>query len=89
MMPFSPRLRPHFSPQELRSWATLMIETGIRVRRPFDRFFQMSEESLTVEMNERAADPMAALDEGDDTDTGMEGADDLGFLRERKRLMPY
>lgn len=80
MLPFSPRLRSQFSPQELRSWATLMTEVGIRVRQPFERFFSMHDEPSPQTLD--ALDPMAALDEA-------EGVDDLQFLRERKRLMPY
>ena len=36
MLPFTPRLREHFSSKELQDWADLMIERGLRIRIPFD-----------------------------------------------------
>lgn len=77
MLPFTPRLREHFSKKELQDWADLMIERGLRVRVPFAKFFTPQDAVSDVE-----------VDKGDDDEEGP--ADDpLDFLQERKRLMPY
>lgn len=74
LLPFSPMLRPHFTPKELRAWADLMLERGLRVRVPFERFFAREEES------EAESDGEAAEEVGDDP---------FDKLHERVRLMPY
>ncbi|WVF70250.1 hypothetical protein IAT40_005039 [Kwoniella sp. CBS 6097] len=73
LLPFTRSLRPHFTPRELKDWAELMIERGLRLRVPFERFWSNEEEMETIELPE-------------DEDMG---EDELGFLREREELKPY
>lgn len=42
LLPFSPSLRPYFTPQELHSWTELMLEKGIRMRVPTERYWDAS-----------------------------------------------
>jgi hypothetical protein len=76
MLPFSPALRPHFTAKELEDWAELMIEKGIRVRLPHERYWQPEEKRDYLE-NDDGGDPMKDEDQVFD------------FLQERKTLMPY
>lgn len=74
MLPFSPKLRPIFTSQELDAWSELMIEKGLRIRRPFESFWRKGGDTggqiLDVE--------------GDD-----EVDESLRFLQERQKMMPY
>ncbi|OCF42136.1 hypothetical protein I317_04107, partial [Kwoniella heveanensis CBS 569] len=74
LLPFTPALRPHFTPRELKDWAELMIERGLRLRVPFDRFWT----------NEEEVEGVMELPEDEEM-----GEDELGFLREREVLKPY
>lgn len=75
MMPFSPLLRSHFTDKELRDWAELMTEKGLRIRKPFEEYWQAAEESVLAG-NDDGGDPMAA-DEA------------YAAFEDRKRLLPY
>ncbi|WWD09643.1 hypothetical protein V865_007771 [Kwoniella europaea PYCC6329] len=74
LLPFSPSLRPHYTPRELKDWAELMMERGIRLRIPFERYFDTQE------------DEGALLEFPEDEDLQ---EDELGFLREREVAKPY
>jgi hypothetical protein len=74
-MPFAPALRQHFNSRELRAWAELMVERGLRIRIPFEQFF-----STIVEDEEG----MMILPEDEDLED-----DELAFLREKEELKPY
>lgn len=58
----------------MRDWADLMIERGIRVRVPFEQFW------------ENAGDDEAAMELPEDEELE---EDELGFLREREMIKPY
>nr|XP_031858056.1 uncharacterized protein CI109_006498 [Kwoniella shandongensis]KAA5525128.1 hypothetical protein CI109_006498 [Kwoniella shandongensis] len=75
LLPFHPSLRPHFAPRELKDWAELMIERGIRLRVPFEQFFSTEEEEMG---------PAIALPEDEELEE-----DELRFLSERQALKPY
>lgn len=75
MMPFSPQLRSSFSDKELRDWAELMTEKGLRIRKSFEAYWQAEEESVAGELDD-GGDPMAA-DEA------------YAAFEDRKRLLPY
>ncbi|WVQ61954.1 uncharacterized protein L199_000087 [Kwoniella botswanensis] len=74
LLPFSPSLRPHYTTRELKDWAELMMERGIRLRIPFERYFDTQE------------DEGALLEFPEDEDLQ---EDELGFLREREVAKPY
>ncbi|WVR06081.1 hypothetical protein IAU60_003109 [Kwoniella sp. DSM 27419] len=74
LIPFSPILRPYFTPRELKDWGELMIERGLRLRVPFDGYWTNDDEDEGV----------MALPEDEEM-----GEDELGFLREREVLKPY
>ncbi|WVQ97651.1 hypothetical protein IAU59_004765 [Kwoniella sp. CBS 9459] len=74
LLPFTPSLRPHFTPRELKDWAELMIERGLRLRVPFERFWT----------NDEPEEILTELPEDEEMDE-----DELGFLREREGLKPY
>ncbi|ORX37353.1 NRDE-2, necessary for RNA interference-domain-containing protein [Kockovaella imperatae] len=73
LLPFGSSLRPHFTPQELRDWADLMIERGLRLRVPFEEFFDVNETEAAI-----------VLPEDEELYD-----DELGFLRDREELKPY
>ncbi|KAK8866141.1 hypothetical protein IAR55_001292 [Kwoniella newhampshirensis] len=75
LLPFAPSLRPHFTPRELKDWAELMIERGIRTLIPFEQFF------LT---DEGEVEPVIALPEDEELED-----DELQFLSERQAMKPY
>jgi hypothetical protein len=75
MMPFSPLLRPHFTDKELRDWAELMTEKGLRIRKSFEEYWQ-PEEEVAVVGEDDGGDPMA-VDEA------------YAAFEDRKRLLPY
>ena len=52
LLPFTPALRPHFKPRELRDWAELMTERGIRIRVPFEQFWDPNEEDEAFDLPE-------------------------------------
>ncbi|OCF54309.1 hypothetical protein L486_08223 [Kwoniella mangroviensis CBS 10435] len=74
LLPFSPSLQPHYTTRELKEWAELMMERGIRSRVPFERYFDAQE------------DEGALLELPEDEDLQ---EDELGFLREREVAKPY
>lgn len=74
LLPFSPALRPQFEERELRQMAELMIERGIRVRVPFEGYFDLAVGDEGV----------MALPEDEEL-----REDELSFLREREVLKPY
>lgn len=74
MLPFTPLLRPFFTNRELREWANLMLERGIRIRVPFEEYWNEQEED----------EPALRLPEDEEL---MD--DELAFLRERQELKPY
>jgi hypothetical protein len=74
LLPFDPRLRPQFAFRELHDWAQLMVERGVRVRVPFERFWTLDD----VE-----AEQVQLLDDEEPM------IDDLAFLQERQALKPY
>jgi hypothetical protein len=75
MMPFSQNLRSHFTNKELRDWADLMLEKGMRIRKPFEEYWQ--DEPMQDKLGEDdGGDPMAA-DEA------------YSLYEDRKRLLPY
>jgi len=67
-------LRQHFLPRELKDWAQLMVERGIRIRIPFERYWN----------NEDEEDMGIVLPE----DEVLED-DELAFLRDRQSMKPY
>lgn len=75
MIPFGPLLRPHFRPRELKEWAQLIVERGIRIRVPFETFWSDDNEG-EEEMTVLPDDEQLAEDE-------------LEFLRERQTMKPY
>lgn len=75
MIPFSPLLRPHFTDKELRDWAELMTEKGLRIRKPFEEYWQPEEEADVIGGDD-GGDPMA-VDEA------------YAAFEDRKRLLPY
>lgn len=74
LLPFSPNLRPHFATRELREWAQLITERGIRTRIPFEAYFDPSAEE----------EPALLLPEDEELEE-----DELRFLTERETLKPY
>lgn len=76
LLPFSLPLRSHFSTHELKGWAELMVERGLRLRIPFELFWTTEE----VEENEGAI----VLPEDEEL-----AEDELRFLGERQALKPY
>ena len=74
-MPFSSPLRQAFSAREMRAWAELMLEKGIRIRIPFERYFDPH-----VEVEEA----LLQLPEDEEPEE-----DELQFLRDRQDLKPY
>ncbi|OXG26985.1 hypothetical protein C359_05015 [Cryptococcus neoformans Bt120] len=54
LLPFSLPLRSHFSTHELKGWAELMVERGLRLRIPFELFWTTEE----VEENEVSRTPL-------------------------------
>lgn len=74
MLPFTRAIRPAFTKQELKAWAELMTERGVRVRIPFDRYWSREEEVSEMEIDDGDEEPLD---------------DELAFLRERQKLMPY
>ena len=67
-------MRPRFTDHELREWAELMSERGIRIRVPFEGFFDTAlteEPALRLPEDEELAD------------------DELKFLGDREVLKPY
>ena len=73
LMPFSPALRPHFSPQELRDWSDLMTERGLRLRVPFEEYFDVNETEAAIVLPE---------------DEELQD-DELAFLRDTEEAKPY
>ena len=73
MLPFQARMRPYFTVQDLREWAQLMIERGVRVRVPFEQFFDPTQQEGAIELPEDEE-----LQE-----------DELQFLRDREEAKPY
>ena len=73
ILPFTPLLRASFSSQELKGWADLMVERGLRVRVAFEDFWEPDEDGagLILPDDEELED------------------DELAFLRERQELKPY
>jgi hypothetical protein len=76
MMPFSSVLRSQFTARELKDWAELMTERGVRIRIPFERHWTNEDEPSEMEVD------------NDDDDEAMVD-DPLAFLRERQKMMPY
>lgn len=75
-MPFSLPLRPHFSTRELKEWAELMVERGLRLRISFELFWMAEEEEGSGRAIVLPEDEVLAEDE-------------LRFLSERQALKPY
>ena len=73
LLPFGPSLRPSFTPRELRDWSELMTERGLRLRVPFEQFWDPIQE-----------DENLALPEDHEPEE-----DELEFLREREGMKPY
>ncbi|WRT64373.1 uncharacterized protein IL334_001305 [Kwoniella shivajii] len=74
LLPFSSTLRQHFTPRELKDWSELMIERGIRIRIPFENYFDtMGEEGALMK-----------LPEDEDLQE-----DELDFLTQREVAKPY
>ncbi|KAJ9104523.1 hypothetical protein QFC21_002019 [Naganishia friedmannii] len=65
----------HFTDKELRDWADLMLEKGMRIRKPFEEYWQ-DETAQDTLWQDDGGDPMAA-DEA------------YSLLEDRKRLLPY
>ncbi|WVW82554.1 hypothetical protein I302_104565 [Kwoniella bestiolae CBS 10118] len=74
LLPFSSSLRPHYTSRELKDWSELMMERGIRLRIPFERYFDTQEDEGRL----------LELPEDDELQE-----DELGFLREREVAKPY
>lgn len=74
LLPFSPALRPHFTPRELGSIAESMSERGIRIRVPTETFWVDEEDEEGSE---------------DDEPAPVTGDYEYGMLREREELKPY
>lgn len=75
MLPFSPLVRPFFTDKELQAWAEVMMEKGLRIRRPFEHYWHPMADAPKEHVEQ--GDPMREEDQVFD------------FLQERKRLMPY
>ncbi|KAJ9115024.1 hypothetical protein QFC22_005352 [Naganishia vaughanmartiniae] len=75
MMPFSQSLRSYFTDKELRDWADLMLEKGLRIRKSFEEYWQDETVQDTLGQDD-GGDPMAA-DEA------------YSLFEDRKRLLPY
>ncbi|KIR97247.1 hypothetical protein L804_05429 [Cryptococcus deuterogattii 2001/935-1] len=76
LLPFSLPLRPHFSTRELKEWAELMVERGLRLRISFELFWMAEEEEGSGRAIVLPEDEVLAEDE-------------LRFLSERQALKPY
>ncbi|EIW72388.1 hypothetical protein TREMEDRAFT_26535 [Tremella mesenterica DSM 1558] len=48
LLPFSPLLRPLFTTRELKQWAELMVERGIRVRIPPEEYWEQDESEMDM-----------------------------------------
>ena len=74
LLPFTPDLRRHHTVHELNMWADLMTERGIRIRVPFEAYFNTASEEAVG---------MVLPDDEELQD------DELRFLGEREELKPY
>ncbi|WWC86471.1 uncharacterized protein L201_001348 [Kwoniella dendrophila CBS 6074] len=75
LLPFTKSLRPHYTNRELKHWAELMIERGIRLRIPFENYFDTQQDE---------EEGLLRLPEDEDLKE-----DELGFLTEREVAKPY
>ncbi|WWC58836.1 uncharacterized protein I303_101380 [Kwoniella dejecticola CBS 10117] len=74
LLPFSPSLRPHYTPRELQEWSELILERGVRIRVAFERYFDTPPDEGMLE----------DLPQDEELQE-----DELGFLTQRETAKPY
>ncbi|WWC66161.1 uncharacterized protein I206_100062 [Kwoniella pini CBS 10737] len=74
LLPFSKSLRSHYTLRELKDWSELILERGIRIRIPFENYFDNSLDEGLLE----------DLPKDEDLKD-----DELGFLTQREIAKPY